>query len=386
MADDPLFSLKQLADQLGLPESTVRYYRDAFLDHIPSVGTGRRRRYPAQAIAVLRTIARHYAAGKPRAEIVREIDHASGGPSVQMRAPRGEARAVEDVSNLDLLAAILDGEREQRDALWQMAKEIVRLTEVLEGQDKVLNEIADRAGVVAGGPALGAAASTPRLTAPLQTTRAAAAAAPPPPPPPAPPTTTPTPHQAPASFVFTPPPSAPPPPPVPAPPAPPTPATPASPATAAAPTVPFVPLFDSDLDAPASEAQNTRERETAPLTSSLFGGPPSPLPGLPLPPLPWDRRETHEPAASATPAPAAPAAPAQPELEPAEPRSASSGHDDIERLKAELEAERELVERLRQSKLQLEHRVADAEATLEDRRPQKRQSVLKRLLGSDEPR
>ena len=63
----------------------------------------------------------------------------------------------------------------------------------------------------------------------------------------------------------------------------------------------------------------------------------------------------------------------------------SSGHDDIERLRAELEAERDLVERLRQSKLQLEHRVADAEATLEDRKAPKRQSVLKRLLGSDEP-
>ncbi len=208
MADDPLFSLKQLADQLGLPESTVRYYRDAFLDHIPSVGTGRRRRYPAQAIAVLRTIARHYAAGKPRAEIVREIDHAAGGPAVQMRAPRNDARGMEDVSNLDLLAAILDGEREQRDALWQMAKEIVRITEVLEGQDKVLNEIADRAGVVVGGPTLGAGAQAPRLTAPAQATRAAAAAAPAqsappprtqaaPPPPPLPP--------APPSFAAPPP-------------------------------------------------------------------------------------------------------------------------------------------------------------------------------------
>src|SRR5690349_18194602 len=73
MADEQLYTLRQLADQLGLPESTVRYYRDAFLDHIPSVGTGRRRRYPAQAAQVLRSIAKSYAEGTPRADIIASI-------------------------------------------------------------------------------------------------------------------------------------------------------------------------------------------------------------------------------------------------------------------------------------------------------------------------
>src|SRR3954468_4586199 len=108
MADDPLFTLKQLADELRLPESTVRYYRDSFLDHIPSVGTGRRRRYPAQAIAVLRVIARQYAAGKSRAEIVAAIDDGGQGsrPAVSVTAAAApKPRSLEEVSNLDLLAA-----------------------------------------------------------------------------------------------------------------------------------------------------------------------------------------------------------------------------------------------------------------------------------------
>jgi DNA-binding transcriptional MerR regulator len=66
MSDEPLLTLRQVADELGVPESTVRYYRDAFLDHIPSVGTGRRRRYPPPAVAVLRSIAEGYAAGRSR--------------------------------------------------------------------------------------------------------------------------------------------------------------------------------------------------------------------------------------------------------------------------------------------------------------------------------
>lgn len=55
---------------------------------------------------------------------------------------------------------------------------------------------------------------------------------------------------------------------------------------------------------------------------------------------------------------------------------------DIDRLRAELEAERALVERLRESKLQLEHRTADAEAELADRR-KARPSVIRRLLGNE---
>lgn len=274
MADDQLFTLKQLAGQLGLPESTVRYYRDAFLAHIPSVGTGRRRRYPAQALAVLRSIAKQYAAGRSRAEIAGTVAH-DDGTHVQVEAARGEPR-VEDVSNIDLLAAILDGEREQRDALWQMAREIVRLTEVLETQDKVLGEIADRAGVTVSLPA---AAPAPRLTAPMHAARADAFEPPPlPPQPPQP---------------------------------------------------------------PVAE--------------------PAPVP----------------------PPPVAEPAPVPPPREPTLPHIVLGGHDDIATLRAELEAERQLVERLRQSKLQLEHRAADAEASLEERRG-KRPSVLRRLLGSDD--
>ena len=83
MPDEPLFTLRELADQLSLPESTVRYYRDAFLDHIPSVGTGRRRRYPPAALAVLRSIAKGYGAGlpdgrRPAAGHWRRRSHATG--------------------------------------------------------------------------------------------------------------------------------------------------------------------------------------------------------------------------------------------------------------------------------------------------------------------
>ncbi|MDO8666803.1 MAG: MerR family transcriptional regulator, partial [Gemmatimonadales bacterium] len=83
MSDDTLLTLRQLGVELDLPESTVRYYRDAFFDHIPSVGTGRRRRYPPQAIAVLRTIAKGYASGQSKSDLLRSLDqHSPRGASV----------------------------------------------------------------------------------------------------------------------------------------------------------------------------------------------------------------------------------------------------------------------------------------------------------------
>jgi hypothetical protein len=59
---------------------------------------------------------------------------------------------------------------------------------------------------------------------------------------------------------------------------------------------------------------------------------------------------------------------------------------DMERLRQELEAERGLVERLRESRLKLEHRAADAEAALEHGRG-KRSSLISRFLrrGRAEP-
>jgi len=147
MPDAPLLTLKQIAESLALPESTVRYYRDAFPDRIPTVGTGRRRRYPQEAVEVLRSIAEAYASGHSRQQIATALGGTWDPQGGSARPAAG--RTLDDVTNLDLLAAILDGEREQRDALWQMAKEIVRLSEVLEGQDRLLTEIAGQAGLPA---------------------------------------------------------------------------------------------------------------------------------------------------------------------------------------------------------------------------------------------
>lgn len=323
MPDETLLTLRQLAAQLDLPESTIRYYRDAFLDHIPLVGTGRRRRYPPQAAAVLRSIAMSYASGQSRGDIARALEQDWPRPETAATAVQhsGPTRPMHEVSNLDLLGAILDGEREQRDALWQMAKEIVRLAGVLENQDTVLGEIADRAGVVVSGrPAVAPSAARPALAAPnpIVSAAPAAAAAPPPPMPPEPQPT--------ASAFEPPPPPAPPPPP----------------------------------ERPVA-AEPVRIWPERPVIPEL---------------IPPDQNPFASPPAG--PAPEPPASP----LRSSVPAVPLGGDSEMERLRQELEAERALVERLREAKLKLEHRTADAESALENTRG-RRSSVIKRLLTGE---
>ena len=54
---DELLTIADIARELDIPESTVRYYRDRFAEYIPIVGEGRKRRYRAEAMDIFRTIA-----------------------------------------------------------------------------------------------------------------------------------------------------------------------------------------------------------------------------------------------------------------------------------------------------------------------------------------
>ena len=344
MSDEPLFTLRELADQLSLPESTVRYYRDAFLDHIPSVGTGRRRRYPEAALAVLRTVARAYAAGRARAEILGLIEGVAPTATAETVAPpprqarRSRARDTTEVTNLDLLAAIVDGEREQREALWQMAQEIVRLTQVLESQEKVLGELSEHTGMLGQAPApLTFLAADPGRPPALGQGSA--------------PEPRPVPHATPPAM----PPVAPP-------------VTP--PAAFAAVEIPTA--VATPAAAPAGGV-GTAETPGAPpaMPSWLADLSPSRLVEPPAAPEP---EPAPPPTSSAPEPPASFAAPSEP---------ASAVLSDIELLRQELESERALVERLREAKLKLEHRTAEAEEAVAETRPRRRSSMIGRLLKSD---
>lgn len=66
-------TIKEIAKQLQVPESNIRYYRDRFEDYIPSVGEGRRRRYKKEAIDVFSYIVQGYREEKNTEQIAAEL-------------------------------------------------------------------------------------------------------------------------------------------------------------------------------------------------------------------------------------------------------------------------------------------------------------------------
>lgn len=142
MAEQAFHSISQVARTLGLPISTVRYYRDNFSAFIPTVGEGRRRLYPFEAVELIRLIHDSYAAGLDRQAIQRELESQHDSAT-----SRGTAVQVHQVppsrEYQDLVTSLLEGERERRDLLWQMVREISRFGQAIEQQHFVLNELVE---------------------------------------------------------------------------------------------------------------------------------------------------------------------------------------------------------------------------------------------------
>ena len=70
---EKFLTIISIAKELGLPESTVRFYRDKFLEYIPFEGEGRKRRYMPEAVKVLRFIAHSLRSGKTSKKTAEEL-------------------------------------------------------------------------------------------------------------------------------------------------------------------------------------------------------------------------------------------------------------------------------------------------------------------------
>lgn len=66
-------SLREVGRQLGVPPSTIVYYKDRFSRFIPSEGGGRRRKYPAEVLEVFRRIREMFNKNWPIEKIEREL-------------------------------------------------------------------------------------------------------------------------------------------------------------------------------------------------------------------------------------------------------------------------------------------------------------------------
>jgi transposase-like protein len=69
-----LLSIRDISQQLGIPQSTLRYYRDIFMEYLPSCGAGKKRRFFKEAVEVFAVIAKGMQQNKPATEINAELN------------------------------------------------------------------------------------------------------------------------------------------------------------------------------------------------------------------------------------------------------------------------------------------------------------------------
>ena len=68
-----LLTITGIAQKLGIPESTVRYYRNKFPDFIPAVGEGRKRKYRPETLEIISLIEKMFRENRPAKEIAERL-------------------------------------------------------------------------------------------------------------------------------------------------------------------------------------------------------------------------------------------------------------------------------------------------------------------------
>jgi DNA-binding transcriptional MerR regulator len=144
MSEPIQYGLCELARELGLPESTTRYYRDVFAPFVPSVGKGRRRRYPEEAVTVLRFVAEAFTDGRTRDEIAQMLgEEATPRPENNVAAESSTGFSRQRSKPDQVMTSLIEGEREQRELMWQMVRELSRFGDAIERQHYILSELVD---------------------------------------------------------------------------------------------------------------------------------------------------------------------------------------------------------------------------------------------------
>ncbi len=71
--EERLLSVAEIARRLGVPESTVHYWKNRFAQHLPSVGAGRQKRFRPEAVEVFRVIAEMFSTAHSAQDVMEAL-------------------------------------------------------------------------------------------------------------------------------------------------------------------------------------------------------------------------------------------------------------------------------------------------------------------------
>jgi len=115
------YTLKKIAEKVGIPESTIRYYRDRHKGFVPYIGKGRRRRYTQESLDILLRICA-YADENLNAFDIEERLNAEYDRIVEVSAEENETQT------------------QRRSSATQQEKALVKADEILPTVQGVINQ------------------------------------------------------------------------------------------------------------------------------------------------------------------------------------------------------------------------------------------------------
>jgi len=153
---NPYLSAAEVARQLGLPPSTVRYYRDQFADYIT---TDKHKRLDPESVEVVQIVADLYKKGNKRNDIERHLGDMYGHPvpaiinyeqqqqqaTTQQQAQERLAKALETLSDQKQRQDILeqrqeDYKRDTQEQINKMEKRLIELESMLNQKNHRRNK------------------------------------------------------------------------------------------------------------------------------------------------------------------------------------------------------------------------------------------------------
>lgn len=103
-----LMTITAISQQLGIPESTIRYYAKNHSEYLPAKGEGRKKRYSAECMDVLRFIAEAYKRNLTATEINDELIGQYPRIIESDNLPQLTTTTAQQQLNLTLQGAIMD--------------------------------------------------------------------------------------------------------------------------------------------------------------------------------------------------------------------------------------------------------------------------------------
>lgn len=127
---DKLLTIKEIAQELNIPESTARYYRDKWPEYIPTEGKGRNKRYKPEAVDILRLIAEGLRNGRSATEIENEL-------SLKYKAildiePEPQQLPQQRSSSLELYRQDIESRQELAEAIKALVEQNQELIKLLK--------------------------------------------------------------------------------------------------------------------------------------------------------------------------------------------------------------------------------------------------------------